>query len=141
MSKLFPRNALTSPLPVPTRTGGLPRPAMPSQSAGARCLDARHVATFLLAVVLLLLLVDPVHAQVAGGGAGGQGNITAFLQNLVNLITGTAGKLISVLAICIVGIGALMGALSIRAAGGVILGVMLIFSASWIVEQIVGGTI
>ena len=96
-----------------------------------------------LALVLMLLLSlaasDTAFAQVVGGGGGGGGggDITTFLQNLVNLITGTAGKLLAVLAICIVGIGALMGALSLRAAGGVIFGVMLIFSASWIVNQIV----
>jgi type IV secretory pathway VirB2 component (pilin) len=42
------------------------------------------------------------------------------------------------LGICIAGIGALMGALSLRVVGGVILGIMMLFSASWIVTQIVG---
>jgi type IV secretory pathway VirB2 component (pilin) len=88
-----------------------------------------------IASLALLLMADPACAQATGGG----GDITTFLQNIVNIITGTAGKLIAVLAICFVGIGALMGALSLRAAGGVILGVMLIFSASWIVNQITGG--
>lgn len=102
--------------------------------AAACKLDARHLVVFTLAV-LIASTADPAFAQAAGGG----GAITNFLQNLVNLITGTAGKLIAVLAICIVGVGALMGALSLRTAGGVVLGVMLIFSASWIVNQIVGG--
>lgn len=101
----------------------------------ARDLDARRVATFALAAAVLTAAADPAFAQAAGGS----GDITTFLQNLVNLITGTAGKLIAVLAICIVGVSALMGAMSLRAAGGVILGVLLIFSASWIVTQIVGG--
>jgi len=100
----------------------------------ARKMDAQRVATFALAAVVLSAAASPAFAQ----SAGGQGDITTFLQNLVNIITGTAGKLIAVLAICIVGVGALMGALSMRAAGGVILGVLLIFSASWIVDQIIG---
>ena len=98
-----------------------------------------RTATFALAALALAALLataaDPALAQVSGGSSA----ITTFLQNLVNIITGTAGKLIAVLAICIVGVGALMGSLSLRAAGGVVLGVMLIFSASWIVNQIVGG--
>lgn len=100
----------------------------------ARRLDAQRVAAFALAAAVLTVAADPAFAQ----SAGGQGDITTFLQNLVNIITGTAGKLIAVLAICIVGVGALMGALSMRAAGGVILGVLLIFSSAWIVNQIIG---
>ena len=105
------------------------------EMGAARALDARRIATFALAAAVLTAAADPAFAQAAGGS----GDITTFLQNLVNLITGTAGKLIAVLAICIVGVSALMGAMSLRAAGGVILGVLLIFSASWIVTQIVGG--
>lgn len=108
--------------------------------SAARRLDARQLILCLVILAACMLMADPVMAQTtagSGAGAGGIGNITTFLQNLVNLITGTAGKLIAVLAICFVGIGALMGALSLRTAGGVILGVMLIFSASWIVDQII----
>ena len=68
----------------------------------------------------------------------GAGNITTFLQNIVNIITGTAGKLIAVIAIALVGIAWMFGAASARTAGGVIVGVILVFSASWIVDQIVG---
>lgn len=99
--------------------------------------QGRRIVTIALAAGLLVFLADPAMAQATGGG----GDLTTFLQNIVNLITGTAGKLIAVLAICIVAIGALMGALSLRAMGGVILGVMLLFSASWIVNQITGGGI
>jgi type IV secretory pathway VirB2 component (pilin) len=87
-----------------------------------------------LAAIALTVVSDPAHAQTGGG----QGDITTFLTNIVNLVTGTAGKSIAVLGICIAGIGALMGALSLRVVGGVILGIMMLFSASWIVTQIVG---
>ena len=114
--------------------GRAARSASHAVLARAGSLNRRHVALLALAAVSITAAVDPAFAQTAGGG----GDITTFLQNIVNIITGTAGKLIAVIAICIVGVGALMGALSMRAAGGVILGVMLVFSSSWIVSQIVG---
>ena len=99
-----------------------------------RRFDGTRTVTALLAGLLVLALTEPAFAQ----SVGGTGDITTFLQNIVNLITGTVGRLIAVLAICVVGIGALMGALSMRAAAGVVLGVILIFSSAWIVDQIVG---
>ena len=96
--------------------------------------DARRVGMLALAAIALTVVSDPAHAQ----SGGGQGDITTFLTNIVNLITGPAGKSIAVLGICIAGIGALLGALSLRVVGGVILGIMMLFSASWIVTQIVG---
>jgi type IV secretory pathway VirB2 component (pilin) len=101
--------------------------------AKARQLDMRSVASMALAAAVLVSAADPAFAQQTGG----TGALTVFLQNLVNMLTGTAGKLIAVIAICIVGIGALMGALSLRAAGAVLLGVMLVFSSAWIVDQII----
>lgn len=119
---------------APLRFGEGVRGASRACFRRAKRLDAQRVAAFALAAAVLTVAADPAFAQ----SAGGQGDITTFLQNLVNIITGTAGKLIAVLAICIVGVGALMGALSMRAAGGVILGVLLIFSSAWIVNQIIG---
>lgn len=120
---------------APARANTVIHAAVSACFSKARVLDARQAATFAVAATILTIAVDPAFAQAGGGG---QGDITTFLQNLVNIITGTAGKLIAVLAICIVGVGALMGALSMRAAGGVILGVLLIFSSAWIVNQIIG---
>lgn len=118
---------------APARFGAAWRVAPVLCFSKARQLSVRRAAIFALAAAALAVAADPALAQATGGG----GDITTFLQNLVNMVTGTAGKLIAVLAICIVGIGALMGALSLRAAGGVILGVLLIFSSAWIVDQIV----
>ena len=119
---------------LPARRPASDGAAVPaSRHAGASCTG--HVRLAALGVgVLVVLAAAPAFAQAAGGG----GDLTTFLQNVVNILTGTAGRLIAVIAICIVGIGALMGALSLRTAGGVLLGVMLIFSSAWIVTQIVG---
>jgi len=96
--------------------------------------NARRVGMLILAAIASAVVSDPAHAQTGGG----QGDITTFLTNIVNLITGPAGKSIAILGICVAGIGALLGALSLRVVGGVILGIMMLFSASWIVTQIVG---
>ena len=99
---------------------------------GAGKLDV--IGKRLFALAAITMLASPAHAAT---GAGGGGDITSFLQNIVNTITGTFGQLVAVIAIVGVGIGALMGAFSLRAVGGVFLGCMLIFSASWIVSQII----
>ncbi|ONF49444.1 hypothetical protein RSM1_09125 [Methylobacterium radiotolerans] len=102
-------------------------------NAGPDKLQARIVAG-LTVLAAMLCVATPAEAQAGGGG-----QITSFLQNLVNLITGTAGKLISILAIAVTGICKMLGIASMRTLVTVIFGVMLVFGASWIVDQIVGG--
>jgi type IV secretory pathway VirB2 component (pilin) len=98
-----------------------------------RAAISRFLGT-LATTTLLLTQAEPALAQIGGGGTA-----ITFLQNIVNLITGTLGQLLSVIAVCISGVGALMGAFSMRQFGGVILGVMLIFSSAWFIQQIIGG--
>lgn len=93
--------------------------------------DTHTLLMFGLALVLVSLS-EPAFAQAGGG------NINTFLQNAVNLITGTAGRLIAIIAIAISGILAAFGATSWRFFGQVILGVMILFSAAWIVDQMIG---
>ena len=61
-------------------------------------------ARMLAFAAAMLFVAAPAHAAVGGGSA-----ISAFLQNLVNVLTGTVGQLIAVLAIIGVGIGAIRG--------------------------------
>ncbi|SCX35839.1 TrbC/VirB2 family protein [Agrobacterium rosae] len=134
MTKSIILTVTASPALVPARLNGAVRAAASRCFFHAAQLDMRRISAFALVALAMAATADPAFAQ----SGGGQGDITTFIQNLVNIVTGTAGKLIAVLAICIVGIGAMMGALSMRAAGGVVLGVMLVFSSAWIVNQIVG---
>jgi type IV secretory pathway VirB2 component (pilin) len=97
-------------------------------------LQVNAVACFAV-VGAMLLTATPAAAQSSGGG----GDITSFLQNLVNLITGTAGKLIAILAIAVTGILKMIGVASMRTLATVVFGCMLVFSAAWIVDQITGG--
>jgi type IV secretory pathway VirB2 component (pilin) len=91
----------------------------------------RHAGA--IAVLAVLFVADPALAQ----SSGGQGDLTSFLQNIVNLITGTAGQILAVIAICLAGIACLFGAMNTRQLGATVLGIMLIFSSAWMVDQIV----
>lgn len=92
----------------------------------------------LLAIAAMLIVwADPAAAQAAGGA----GNLTTFLQNVANIITGTAGQVLAVIAVAISGIGTMFGAMSFRTLGGVVLGCAIVFSAAWIVSQITGGSV
>ena len=83
---------------------------------------------------ILLLSMEPATAQAAGG----TGNLSTFLNNVVNLITGPVGQAIAIIAVALCGLGAMFGALSARAFGGVVLGCAIVFSAAWVVQKITG---
>lgn len=122
---------------VETRSGGA-TPATAPSVGGAATPTTTAAAVRLLSLgfavaVVLLGTIDPAAAQPATGAG-----VTGFLQNIVTLITGPLGQVLAVLAIAIVGVGALMGAFSVRMLGGVVAGVMILFGASWIVGQITG---
>ena len=84
----------------------------------------------------LLLATPPASAQSVTGG--GTGSLDSFLTNVANMITGTTGQAIAIIAVAICGIGAMFGAISARAFGGVVLGCAIVFSAAWIVGKITG---
>jgi type IV secretory pathway VirB2 component (pilin) len=98
---------------------------------------SKLVSCAVLAATALILLTHPAAAQTAGG----TGSLTTFLQNVANLITGTAGQVIAVIAVALTGLGAMFGAISARNFGFVVLGCAIVFSAAWIVGQITGGTV
>ena len=83
----------------------------------------------------LLLSMHPALAQTAGGA----GSLDSFLNNVVNMITGTTGQAIAIIAVALCGLGAMFGALSARAFGGVVLGCAIVFSSAWIVQKITTG--
>lgn len=83
----------------------------------------------------LLLSIHPAMAQGTGGGTG---SLDSFLLNVVNMITGPTGQAIAIIAVAVCGLGAMFGALSARAFGGVVLGCAIVFSAAWIVGKITG---
>ena len=91
------------------------------------------VTTPALVAAMLLVSMHPALAQ-----AGGTGSLDSFLTNVVNMITGPTGQAIAIIAVALCGLGAMFGALSARAFGGVVLGCAMVFSAAWIVGKITG---
>lgn len=95
----------------------------------------RSAGLLVLAGVILLGLVEPAWAQTAGS------NVEGFLQNVVDLLTGNIARLIAIIAVVLMGFSVMFGLLDIRRAGVIVLGIVVVFSASWIVGQITGGSV
>lgn len=93
----------------------------------------RYGAVALMAGLLSLVLFEPALAQTAGN------NVEGFLQNIVDLLTGNIARLIAIIAVVLLGFSVMFGLLDIRRAGVVILGIVVVFSAAWVVGQITGG--
>lgn len=69
---------------------------------------------------------------------GGGGSLVTFLNNVANLITGTMGQALAVIAVALIGIGMAFGGFDARRGGMSIVGIAIVFSAAWIVGQLVG---
>jgi len=105
-----------------------------SASTGGGALR-RYAVLSLLAGLLSLALVEPALAQTAGN------NVEGFLQNIVDLLTGNIARLIAIIAVVLLGFSVMFGLLDIRRAGVVILGIVVVFSAAWVVGRITGGAV
>jgi type IV secretory pathway VirB2 component (pilin) len=98
----------------------------------------RNVVTFGICALMCVAVCEPALAQ--SSSSGGATDFTAFLQNVVNLLTGTAGKLIAVIIVSVLGIMTATGRMAMHTFFLVLLGIGMLFSAQWIVNQITGGT-
>lgn len=86
-------------------------------------------ASLAMAAIMGLAMAEPAFA--AGG-------IEAVLQNVVNLLTGTAARLLAIIAIIIVGISWMFGFMDLRKAAYVVLGIAVAFGASEIADKLSG---
>jgi type IV secretion system protein VirB2 len=78
-------------------------------------------------------LAGPAFAQTVGGDLGG------FIQNLIDLLNSGVVRGLAVLAVIITGIVWMFGQIDLRRAGTVVVGIIVIFGASTIVDLITGG--
>jgi type IV secretory pathway VirB2 component (pilin) len=117
--------------------GGRSAPAMAFGLARTFAKARSSRALHLVALVGLMTVCFD-HMAFAQAAAGGTGNLTTFLTNVVNLLTGTLGQSIAVIAVASVGIAWALGQASPRFALGTVVGVAILFSSAWIVGQISG---
>ncbi|MBI1198622.1 MAG: type IV secretion system protein VirB2 [Phenylobacterium sp.] len=75
----------------------------------------------------------PAFAQAVGGDLGG------FIQNIIDLLNSGVVRGLAVLAVIITGIVWMFGQIDLRRAGTVVVGIIVIFGASTIVDLITGG--
>ncbi|MDP3866783.1 TrbC/VirB2 family protein [Phenylobacterium sp.] len=80
-------------------------------------------------------LATPALAQSSSVG----GNIGAFIENIIELLNSSVIRGLAIIAIIITGIAWMFGHLDMRRAGTVVIGIIVIFSATAIVDLIVGG--
>lgn len=80
-----------------------------------------------------ILAASPAHAQAVGGDLGG------FIQNIIDLLNSGIVRGLAVLAVIVTGIVWMFGQIDPRRAGTVVIGIIVIFGASTIVDLITGG--
>jgi type IV secretory pathway VirB2 component (pilin) len=83
------------------------------------------------------LTADPALAQTTSTAGG---NIGTFIQNIINLLNNNVTRGLAIIAIIVAGIAWMFGHLDLRRAGTVIIGIIVIFGASTIVDMITGAS-
>jgi type IV secretion system protein VirB2 len=86
-----------------------------------------------LLAAVATLAATPAFAQDVGGDLGG------FIQNIIDLLNSGVVRGLAVLAVIITGIVWMFGQIDLRRAGTVVVGIIVIFGASTIVDLITGG--
>jgi type IV secretion system protein VirB2 len=81
------------------------------------------------------MAAEPAFAQSSGVG----GNIGSFIQNIIDLLNSNVIRGLAVIAVIITGIAWMFGHIDMRRAGTVVVSIIIIFSATTIVDMIVGG--
>lgn len=107
-----------------------------SVSAIQREKKMQNLMKFFAVVGICMLALEPSIASATVSG----GAMTSFedgIQKLITWMTGTIAKSVAVLAVVFLGFMAMVGKLQMETAGKVILGIVLIFSATQIVGLLV----
>jgi len=91
---------------------------------------ATIAATVAIVGIVTIATPDPAYAQSA--------NLEGFANNVLGLLSNGLLRALAVIAVIIAGAGWLMGRVNTGALVTVIIGIAIIFSAPWIVDQIAG---
>jgi type IV secretory pathway VirB2 component (pilin) len=101
---------------------------------GAASPQQRKTATIAATVAIVgiaaIATPDPAYAQSA--------NLEGFANNVLGMLSNGLLRALAVIAVIIAGAGWLMGRVNTGALVTVIIGIAIIFSAPWIVDQIAG---
>jgi len=89
----------------------------------------------MLNAIFTLVVVGFVVGYPDVARASGTAPWETALQTLVDMMTGTTARLLSILAVVGLGIVAMTGRLSVRAALSVVLGIAIVFGAASIVDM------
>ena len=90
--------------------------------------------TPLLAAAVWLVSASPALAQATGGGGS---NLEPLAQAILDLLTGNVARIFAAIAVVIVGYLYWAGRGSAQLLFTVIIGCFFVFSARWIIDQIV----
>ncbi|PZQ65150.1 MAG: type IV secretion system protein VirB2 [Phenylobacterium zucineum] len=80
------------------------------------------------------LAATPAFAQAGGGG-----DLGGFIQNLIDILNSGIVRGLAVLAVIVTGIVWMFGQIDLRRAGTVVVGIIVIFGSTTIVDMITGG--
>ncbi|WP_372785987.1 TrbC/VirB2 family protein [Phenylobacterium sp.] len=97
--------------------------------------NLRLATTVALAGLMVAVGATPALGQTAAAAGG---NIGTFIQNIIGILTNNVVRGLAIIAVIVTGIATMFGHLDLRRAGTVILGIIVIFSAAAIVDQVVG---
>lgn len=90
---------------------------------------SRMMSMFSLVALASLISTEPAYAQT---------NLESFGQSVLNLLSNGLLRTIAILALIAAGFGWLTGRVNTGALVTVIIGIAIIFSAPWIVDQLAG---
>lgn len=90
----------------------------------------------ILTAAAFTLAASPALAQSSGVG----GDLGGFIQNIIDLLNSGVVRGLAVLAVIITGVVWMFGQIDLRRAGTVVIGIIVIFGASTIVDMITGGS-
>ena len=88
-------------------------------------------------LIITLTMVHPALAQTAGGTGG---NIGSFITNIISLLNNNVVRGLAVIAIIVTGLAWMFGHVDLRRAGTVVVGIIVVFGASTLVDMITGGS-
>jgi type IV secretion system protein VirB2 len=87
--------------------------------------------------LILAIYASPALAQTTAAAGG---NLTSFLQNILDLMNSGIVRLVAILAVIATGAGWLFGHIDFRRAATVVMGIIVVFGAATIVDAITGGS-